>query len=245
MTEAKEKLKRLSQYMAEQPEVVQEFGRYLAGRLNPQLVPSGFVLSALLVACDLETGIDEFTKEPVPAKLRNLPPRVINLLLASVPNIAAGVLPKDFANAVRAQMTQAGMSVLSPPKVVAMSLDPTPEDVMELEIKAVEHLEDGAFLDESNAGSFPEQVVARTMAVLKTTWKMTKGASSAIAAISNGNPGATLYIVSKLDPQPGVTIHAGDVHKKFPQGINWSDWEHHICDEFKKNDPDQRAVFKR
>ncbi len=135
--------------------------------------------------------------------------------------------PEDAYNAIRNA-------------IVSVDLDPTAEDVARLEVKAMERSEDGTLLNESNAAAFVEQVIARSMAVIGTTWKMTKGASSAITAIAKDNPGAALYIIFKLDPQPGNTIHTDDVREKFPQGIDWANWERIWDKGF-----DQRAAFKR
>ena len=68
-----EKLRNLKQYMPDQNDVVYKFGEFLAGRLNPKLVPQGFVLAAKLALYDLQEGVDGFSGQPIRSSLVSYP----------------------------------------------------------------------------------------------------------------------------------------------------------------------------
>lgn len=102
MDEAKQKLAKLEDFMPNAAnELVYHFGKYLAGRLNPELVPQGFVMGCELALYDLQKGVDGFTNEPIRGKLVGYPPMIYALLRMEIPRIAKAVLPEAFAKEVK------------------------------------------------------------------------------------------------------------------------------------------------
>lgn len=97
----KEKLRNLKEYMPDQNEVVYAFADYLAGRLNPTLVPAGFNIAAQLALYDLDKGVDGFTGKPILSRLSGYPTTIYAALGMRVPKIAEVVCPEDFAKSVR------------------------------------------------------------------------------------------------------------------------------------------------
>lgn len=101
MTEPKKKLSNLGAYMPGTHSYVILYGGYLSRRLNPQLVPLGFILGCELVIHDLEKGVDGFTQQPIPAeysKLVGMPDAFYSILRIHTPLIAKAVLdPADAA----------------------------------------------------------------------------------------------------------------------------------------------------
>lgn len=72
--EIKKKLENLQQYMPGEDKIIYEFGKFLSTRLNPTIVPDGFVLTAELAIYDLAKGIDGFTGKPIVGRLAGYPP---------------------------------------------------------------------------------------------------------------------------------------------------------------------------
>jgi hypothetical protein len=102
MDDAKLKLARLEDHIPDSPnELIYKFGRFLAERLNSELVPMGFVMGCELVLYDLEQGVDGFTGKPIQNGLAGYPPMIYGLLRMEIPNIATAVFPEDFANSVK------------------------------------------------------------------------------------------------------------------------------------------------
>lgn len=100
MEPVKEKLRNLHEYLPNENSILYDFAGYLADRLNPRLVPEGFVLAAELALYDLQTGIDGFTQQPVPARLQGYPSVLYAVLQMRVPEIAAAACPDDFGQDV-------------------------------------------------------------------------------------------------------------------------------------------------
>lgn len=102
MEEPKKKLANLQEFLPDaNNELVYDFGRHLAGYLNSELVPQGFVMGCELALYDLQEGINGFTGEPVQSKLVGYPPMIFRLLRMEIPNIAAAIFPADFADGVK------------------------------------------------------------------------------------------------------------------------------------------------
>lgn len=104
MTEPKRKLRNLGSYMPGANSYVVMYGRYLAERLNPQLVPMGFILGCELVIHDLHKGVDGFTQGPIPIehrKLVGMPAMFYNILRIQTPLIAKAVLEPADAEEVQ------------------------------------------------------------------------------------------------------------------------------------------------
>ncbi|HLC78322.1 MAG TPA: hypothetical protein VJH92_04310 [Candidatus Nanoarchaeia archaeon] len=97
-----DRLRNLREYMPHEQQVVYDFGNYLAGRLNPSLVPEGFNMAATLALYDLQKGVDGFTGKPINSSLVGYPPQIYSILNIILPQIADAVCPKDFAGGVRA-----------------------------------------------------------------------------------------------------------------------------------------------
>lgn len=100
MTKAQQKLRELEKYLPDQQGPIYDFGRFLADRLNPQLVPQGFVMACFLAIYDLEAGVDGFTQKRITSRLVGYPPQIYQILHLFIPVIARAVFPADFAAGV-------------------------------------------------------------------------------------------------------------------------------------------------
>ena len=101
MSEVKVKLEQLDRHMPHpQPEFVLEFGKLLAGYLNPRLVPQGFVMACHLAVSDCARG-EHGLGGKIPGKLAGMPPMVYVGLLLTCEQIAEAVLPAEFADEVQ------------------------------------------------------------------------------------------------------------------------------------------------
>lgn len=102
MDEPKQKLAKLEELIPNTLDgLLYDFGHYLAGRLNSQLVPMGFVMGCELALYDLQTGVNGFTGESIQSRLVGYPPMVYALLRMEIPRIADAVLPAEFAASVK------------------------------------------------------------------------------------------------------------------------------------------------
>lgn len=102
MEEPKQKLARLEELISDADnDLLYEFGRFLAGYLNPQLVPMGFVMSCELALHDLRVGVNGFTRQPIQSRLVGYPPAMYALLGMEIPRIADAVFPAEFAARVK------------------------------------------------------------------------------------------------------------------------------------------------
>ena len=101
MESVKERLKNLSQHMPNHSPITYDFGLFLADRLNPRLVPRGFVMAVEFALYDLEKGVDGFTKRPLDGRLTGCPSIFYHLLRMQTPQIAEAVCPEDFAREVK------------------------------------------------------------------------------------------------------------------------------------------------
>lgn len=81
------------------PSVV-EFAHLLSDRLNPELVPMGFVMAGKLLAYDLHTGINGFTDEPIDSNLVQQSPKLYEELQDRIPAFAKFAFPPEFADEV-------------------------------------------------------------------------------------------------------------------------------------------------
>lgn len=107
MDEAKQKLAKLEELIPDAPDgLLYDFGRFLAGYLNPELVDVGFVMGCELALYDLQTGINSFTKKPIQSRLVGYPPMIYALLHMETPRIADAVLPAEFAASVKSHIEQ-------------------------------------------------------------------------------------------------------------------------------------------
>lgn len=100
MKDAKEKLMNL-ELENDVDDIMKEFGKFLSPRLNPELVPAGFVLASELALYDLSTGINGFTSEPIRNRLVGYPPITYALIRMRLDDIAYAIFPESFANEVR------------------------------------------------------------------------------------------------------------------------------------------------
>jgi hypothetical protein len=101
MEEAKKKLNELEKHMPNTQDTICDFGRFLSPRLNPQLVPEGFILACELAIYDLQKGVDGFTGQPIRSKLVGYPPMIYALLRMNISHIASAIFPDEFATAVK------------------------------------------------------------------------------------------------------------------------------------------------
>lgn len=78
-------------------ELVREFNRMLADRLNDEMIPDGVVLAIMLLEYDLEKGVDGYTGKPLNTKLQQLPGMFIRLVSRKVLRKATDFFPEEFA----------------------------------------------------------------------------------------------------------------------------------------------------
>lgn len=97
MTETKQKLANLREYLPDADPNLCEFAAYLATRLNSELVPTGFAMACQLVLYDLQSGVDGFTGKRIGGNLVGFPSIFYVLLERDIPRLADAVLPADFA----------------------------------------------------------------------------------------------------------------------------------------------------
>ena len=103
MNDAKEKLVNLEKYMPmPKQHKTYEFGRFLAGRLDSELYPVGFVTACELALYDLKTGIDGITNKPINNNLVGYPAMVYAAIEITIPEIAKAIFPTEFAREVEA-----------------------------------------------------------------------------------------------------------------------------------------------
>ena len=103
MDEAKQKLLALKNYLPNADEVICAFGRFLAGRLNPQLIPLGFLFACQMAINDLKKGVDGSGK-PIQSDLVGYSPIIFEGLRMLIPNIAEAIFPAEFAAEVKASV---------------------------------------------------------------------------------------------------------------------------------------------
>ncbi len=85
------------------PRVV-ELGKFVARRMNPQLVPMDFVIASALCIEDLKRGIDGFTHKPIDTTLFRQPEYVYNFLYLNIPTLARIAFSEAFADDVRTNL---------------------------------------------------------------------------------------------------------------------------------------------
>ena len=104
MKEAKERLSNIREYMPGADSFLAEFASYLATRLNPQLVPMGFVMACNLVIYDIQKSSSggNHGHNPVPHRLTGQPPMIYGILDMYIDQLAEAVFPEEFATEVKA-----------------------------------------------------------------------------------------------------------------------------------------------
>ena len=100
------KLRNLRTLMPEAKEpLLYDFAEGFADRLNPEMVPLGFLTALDLFHYDLEKGVNGFTGKPMPRQLVGHPPMVLGLLrMVFMRKVAPAVLPEPFMAAVNAAL---------------------------------------------------------------------------------------------------------------------------------------------
>ncbi len=116
---------------------VNQYARYLAERLNPELVPQGFVMAGALANYDLKEGVNGFTGEPIQNDLVGLPSLEYNKLLVALPDIASRVLPEDFA----AEVEEIAKDLLGDAYEIAAQENESDREVISTEITTAEDAE--------------------------------------------------------------------------------------------------------
>ena len=103
MEEPKQKLAKLEELIPDTFDLglLYDFGRFLAGYLNSELVPIGFVIGCELALRDLQRGVSGSTKRPIQSQLVGYPPGIYSLLRMEIPRIADAVFPAEFASGVK------------------------------------------------------------------------------------------------------------------------------------------------
>lgn len=100
MVPIKEKLRNLQKYMPNEKELIYQFGRFLADRLNSELVPTGFLVAMQTALYDLQKGVDGYSGQLISNKLVGYPPIIYSLLSMRFMDITHAVCPDDFAKDV-------------------------------------------------------------------------------------------------------------------------------------------------
>jgi len=105
MDEAKVKLRNLKEHMPDlddsRARLLLPFGKLLADRMNPKLVPQGFVMACELLLHDVEAGVDGYTGEPIRSDLVGYPSVMYGFLRLEIPALAKAIFPEDFAKGVQ------------------------------------------------------------------------------------------------------------------------------------------------
>lgn len=94
-------LRNLPIHMPDQEQIIYDFCAFLADRLQPELVPQGFVNATELALYDAEQGKDGFTGKTISKRLSGYPPQMYRILRMYIPQIAEVVCPKDFSQDVK------------------------------------------------------------------------------------------------------------------------------------------------
>jgi hypothetical protein len=105
--EAVEKLRNFNEEDASSR--VAQFAHFIAGRLNPELIPEGFVMASVLSIYDLQQGRDGYANKPIKNELVGLEDSDYDELLASVPRLAYAAFPESFANSVVRHVIKSGI----------------------------------------------------------------------------------------------------------------------------------------
>ncbi|MEI7792238.1 MAG: hypothetical protein WCI57_01995 [Candidatus Berkelbacteria bacterium] len=106
--EAKQKLRNLAQYIPNQEEILYDFGRLLADRLNPELYPIGFVMTYATTLHDMETGISDVDGKPIQSQYVGCRPVAYAVLSSLIGGIASAIFPEEFAKEVIEQAKAIG-----------------------------------------------------------------------------------------------------------------------------------------
>lgn len=93
------------------PPEVAEFAHFLSQRLNPNLVPIGFVMASQLAIYDLEKGVDGFTGEPIQLSISLADKELYAKLTQAVPELAKKAFSPEFASEVERHLRELGIIV--------------------------------------------------------------------------------------------------------------------------------------
>jgi hypothetical protein len=74
--------------------------RGLAKRLNPEIVPMGFLMTTELYIYDINSGKDGFTGEPMPRDVVGMPLGMNGIIRLVASEIASEAFGEDFGDAV-------------------------------------------------------------------------------------------------------------------------------------------------
>lgn len=115
-----DKLRNLKQFVPEVSPLMVEFGRVLADRLNPRLLPMGLHLAQELTLMDLQQGTDGFAVtsikglEPLSkSSLALQPPITYALIRARMLDVVDRLLPPRFAQGYREWVAETMRQMLS------------------------------------------------------------------------------------------------------------------------------------
>jgi len=106
MEEPKQKLAKLEELVIDANVDLYYFGHYLAGCLNNQLSPMGFVLQCELALYDLQRGVNGYNRKPINNRLVGRPKTTYIWLHMLLPVIARAVFPMEFATIVNNHISQ-------------------------------------------------------------------------------------------------------------------------------------------
>ncbi len=101
VVEAKEKLADLKKWMPSANYRLVAFGSVLAGCLQDNLSPMGFVNSCGLALSDLAAGVDLRTKKTISSPIVGQAESVYDALRSKIPEIARAILTEGFASEVQ------------------------------------------------------------------------------------------------------------------------------------------------
>jgi len=102
MTEPKQKLMRVEEFVPNPTKLTGCFGRFLAEYLGDhELLPQDFVMGCELAINDLQTGVNGYSGKSIQNRLVGYPPQIYALLRMEIPRIAEAVFPADFAEEVK------------------------------------------------------------------------------------------------------------------------------------------------
>ena len=124
------------------PRVI-ELAHFVADRMNPEIVPAGFVMASRLALYDLVKGVDGFSGEQLESSLVGLTGLEQDEIVQKIPDLASVGFSEDFAANVKKEMIELKMlapkeppvgEALSNNEIITKPIDNI-DDAMELIVK--------------------------------------------------------------------------------------------------------------
>lgn len=98
--ELKEKLMDLERYMPDESNLLYVFGSYLAEKLNPELTPLGFIVTAESVLYNLKKGFDDSSRI-INNPLSKMPDELYKAISVRIKDIAITIMPVELTSEIK------------------------------------------------------------------------------------------------------------------------------------------------